>query len=170
MDGKYTGFACAYMLPFNLPTQINKQPDWPRPELKWVKALKPPTGFYVEAFPPSLCSPCEAAGLSQLFPVSRYQTRNKTLWVLILSSLYTPAWNDRRGEPLSLIGGCGRGRVRDLGKDGQPSPLPVLFQSPLKYLKTEMWIVHSACEVAFPPQSDCQNSDTFWRVPIRLGC
>lgn len=42
----------------------------------------------------------EAAGLKQLFPMSGHKTGNKTLWVLILSSLHTPAWSDCWGENL----------------------------------------------------------------------
>lgn len=58
----------------------------------------------------------------------------------------------QRGEPLSLIGGCGRGRVRDLGKDWQPSPLPVLFQSPLKYLKQRCELFIQPVKSPFPPK------------------
>lgn len=58
----------------------------------------------------------------------------------------------QRGEPLSLIGGCGWGGVRDWGKYWQLSPSAVLFQSPLKISQTEMRIVNSGCKVAFFPK------------------
>lgn len=56
------------------------------------------------------------------------------------------------GEPLSLIGGCGRGGVSDwrerLAAFSFASPL----SKPTEISQTEMWIVNSGCEVAFFPK------------------
>lgn len=53
------------------------------------------------------------------------------------------------GEPLSLIGGCGRGGE---GKDWQPSPSAVLFQSPLKYLKQRWELLIQVAKSPFFPK------------------
>lgn len=67
----------------------------------------------------------------------------------------------QRGEPLKLIGGCGRGGVGDW----QPSPLTSPFSKPTEISQTEMWTVNSACQVAFFPKVTA----IFWRVWMRLG-
>lgn len=57
------------------------------------------------------------------------------------------------GEPLSLIGGCGRGGVSDwrerLAAFSFSSPL----SKPTEISQTEMWIVNSGCKLAFFPKS-----------------
>ncbi len=58
----------------------------------------------------------------------------------------------QRGEPQNLIGGCGRGGVRDWGKDWQPSPSAVLFQSPLKYLKQRCELLIQPAKSPFFPK------------------
>lgn len=59
----------------------------------------------------------------------------------------------QRGEPLSLIGGCGRGGVGDWGKDWQASPSAVLFQSLLKYLKQRCeLLIQPVKSLFFPPK------------------